>query len=225
VAALPGRWPKVAWLSTAAGGVRRTAVVTVLPRSYDAAVDAGGLATRGRGALVRVALTTIAATALVVALYYVLPVQPLHGSPLLRTTVGIAAFVAVLAFEVRAISRHRDPVARAVRAMAIVIPFFIVDFAWIYLTLSWSHPDALGGTLTRTEALYFTVTVLSTVGFGDITPKTDVARIIVIIQMVLDLLVLGVVVRLIFDTARHRSGQVHADQGGESGGPPADQRP
>ena len=197
----------------------------MLPHGYDAAVDAGGPTTRGRGELVRVALTAIAATGLVVALYYVLPVQPPHGSPLLRTAVGVAAFAAVLAFEVRAILRSRDPVPRAVRAMAIVIPFFIADFAWIYLTVSWSRPDALGGTLTRTEALYFTVTVLSTVGFGDITPKTDVARIIVTIQMVLDLLVLGVVARLILDTARRRSSQIRADQSGETGEPPAGRGP
>ena len=106
-----------------------------------------------------------------VALYYVLPVQPPHQSPLLRTAVGVAVFAAVLAFEVRAIVRHRDPVARAVRAMAIVIPFFVAVFAWIYLTLSWSDPAALGGSMTRTEALYFAVTVLSTVGFGDITRR------------------------------------------------------
>ena len=197
----------------------------VLPHGYDTAVDAGGPTTSGRGELVRVVLTAIAATGLVVALYYVLPVQPVHGSPLLRTAVGVALFAAVLAFVVRAIVRHRDPVARAVRAMAIVIPFFVAVFAWIYLTMSWSDPAALGGRLTRTEALYFTVTVLSTVGFGDITPKTDVARIIVIIQMVLDFLVLGVVVRLIIDTARRRSSQIRADQDGESGGTATGPRP
>lgn len=187
-------------------------------RDYDAAVQGGGSATGGPGGLVRVGLTAVAATGLVVVLYYVLPVQPPHQSPLLRTAVGIAAFAAVLAVEVRAIVRHRDPVARAVRAMAIVLPFFIAVFSWIYLTFSWSDSAALGGRLTRTEALYFTVTVLSTVGFGDITPKTDVARIIVIIQMVLDFLVLGVVVRLIIDTARRRSSQIRADQGREPGG-------
>ena len=196
----------------------RAAVVTVLARRYDAAVQGGGSATGGPGGLVKVGLTAITTTGLVVALYYVLPVQPPHQSPLLRTATGVVLFAAVLAFEVRAIVRHRDPVARAVRAMAIVIPFFIADFAWIYLTLSWAQPAALGGRLTRTEALYFTVTVLSTVGFGDITPKTDMARIIVTIQMVLDLLVLGVVVRLILDTARRRSSQIRADQGRASGG-------
>jgi voltage-gated potassium channel len=185
----------------------------------------GRSAAGGPGGLVRVSLTAVAATGLVVALYYVLPVQPPHQSPLLRTAVGVAVFAAVLAFEVRAIVRARDPVARAVRAMAIVIPFFVAVFAWIYLTLSWSDPAALGGALTRTEALYFTVTVLSTVGFGDITPKTDVARLIVIIQMVLDFLVLGVVVRLILDTARRRSGQIRADQGPESDGTATGPRP
>jgi len=86
---------------------------------------AGGSATGGPGGLVKVGLTAITTAGLVVALYYVLPVQPPHQSPLLRTAVGIAVFAAVLAFEVRAIVRHRDPLARAVRAMAIVIPFFM----------------------------------------------------------------------------------------------------
>jgi hypothetical protein len=39
---------------------------------------------------------------------------------------------------------------------------------------------AVGGRLlTRTDALYFTVTVFSTVGFGDITAKTETARLVV----------------------------------------------
>ncbi len=206
-------------------GERAAVVVMVRARDYDAAVQGGESATRSRGGLARVVLTAITTTGLVVALYYILPVQPPHGSPLLRTAVGIAAFAAVLAFEVRAIARHRDPVARAVRAMAVVIPFFIADFAWIYLTVSWSQPAALGGTLTRTQALYFTVTVLSTVGFGDITAKTDVARIIVTIQMMLDLLVLGVVVRLITEAARRRSSQIRADPGREPGGSATDPAP
>jgi Ion channel len=36
-----------------------------------------------------------------------------------------------------------------------------------------------GEPLTRTGALYFTVTVFSTVGFGDITGKTEAARLVV----------------------------------------------
>ncbi len=47
-----------------------------------------------------------------------------------------------------------------------------------------------------------TVTVLSTVGFGDITPKTEVAQLqlVTTVQMLVDLVV-GVVVPLILTTA------------------------
>jgi len=61
--------------------------------------------------------------------------------------------------------------------------------------------DADGGAfsepLSRTDALYFTITVFSTVGFGDITPKTDLARVATMVQMLTDLLVVGLVLHLI----------------------------
>ncbi len=85
--------------------------------------------------------------------------------------------------------------------MATIIPLFLVVFAWIYLTMSASSAAAFGMHLTRTSALYFTVTVFSTVGFGDITPKTDPARIVAMVQMLADLAVLAVVVRLILGAA------------------------
>ena len=44
--------------------------------------------------------------------------------------------------------------------------------------------------LTRTDALYFTVTVFSTVGFGDISPKSEAARVVLIVQMLADLVLL-----------------------------------
>src|ERR1019366_1970348 len=55
--------------------------------------------------------------------------------------------------------------------------------------------------LTRSSALYFTVTVFSTVGFGDITAKTDVARLVVTVQMLADLAVVAVVIRLMLGAA------------------------
>ena len=51
--------------------------------------------------------------------------------------------------------------------------------------------------MTRTDALYFTVTVFSTVGFGDITAKTEAARLVVTGQMIADLVVIGLAVKVI----------------------------
>ena len=50
--------------------------------------------------------------------------------------------------------------------------------------------------LTRTDSLYFTVTVFATVGFGDITATSQTARLIVTVQMILDLIVLGLGIRV-----------------------------
>ena len=85
--------------------------------------------------------------------------------------------------------------------MATVIPLFLIVFAWTYLTLSHSDPAAFASPLTRTDSLYFTVTVFSTVGFGDIAPKTEAARLVTTVQMLADLAVIAVVVRLILGVA------------------------
>jgi hypothetical protein len=61
--------------------------------------------------------------------------------------------------------------------------------------------------MTRTDALYFTVTVFATVGFGDITAKTEAARLVVTGQMIVDLVTIALVVKVIVDAAkRGRSG-------------------
>jgi voltage-gated potassium channel len=60
-----------------------------------------------------------------------------------------------------------------------------------------AEPDNFNvDSLTRTDSLYFTVTVFATVGFGDITATSQGARMVVIAQMILDLLVLGLVVKV-----------------------------
>jgi hypothetical protein len=46
------------------------------------------------------------------------------------------------------------------------------------------------------------VTVLSTVGFGDITAQSDASRLLVTIQMLLDLALIAIVVRVFYATAR-----------------------
>ena len=51
--------------------------------------------------------------------------------------------------------------------------------------------------LTRIDSIYFSATVFATVGFGDITAKGQGTRVLVTIQMMLDLVVVGLVVRLV----------------------------
>jgi voltage-gated potassium channel len=155
-----------------------------------------------RSHILNTGLRAIATASIVLALYFTLPIvhRP-HESIALRLAVAIALFVADLLFEIRQITRHDRPMLRATVAMATVIPLFLVLFSWIYLTMSSSDPAAFGGHLSRVSALYFTVSVFSTVGFGDITPKTDVARLVTSVQMMADLAVIALVVRLILAAA------------------------
>ena len=61
--------------------------------------------------------------------------------------------------------------------------------------------------------MYFSSTVLTTVGFGYVTAKTEAARILVTVQMMLDLVVIGLVVRLVLNAIKvNQSNRVTADR-------------
>jgi voltage-gated potassium channel len=160
------------------------------------------LRTFERSHVVQTGVRAMATAALLVIVYFVVPIEHRpHQSVVLRLGVALALFVAILANEIRLISSHERPMLRATVAMATIIPLFLILFAWIYLTMSHADPGAFGNSLSRSSALYFTVTVFSTVGFGDITAKTDVARLVVTVQMLADLAVVAVVIRLILGAA------------------------
>jgi len=167
-----------------------------------------------RSHLVKTLVRAVVSAVLLVVLYYVFPIEHReHQSVALRLSAALVVFSIVLAVEVRQIAKHDHPMLRAGVAMATIIPLFLVLFAWIYLTMSTSSPAAFGVPLTRTSALYFTITVFSTVGFGDITPKTDPARIVAMVQMLSDLAVLAVVVRLILGAATRGMARLRTSDG------------
>jgi hypothetical protein len=85
---------------------------------------------------------------------------------------------------------------RAVGALATTAPLFLLLFAATYFLMAKTSPASFTDHLTRTDALYFTVTTFSTVGFGDITAVSQSARLVVTAQMILDLLILGLGIRV-----------------------------
>ncbi len=145
-------------------------------------------------ALLRPVLT---AAALVVA-YYVLPMdQPFSARTVITLSIGLLAVSGLVAWQTRTITRSPYPRLKGVEALATVFPLFLLLFAAAYFLMARSQSDFFSEPLTRTDALYFTVTVFSTVGFGDITPKTQGARCAVMVQMFGGMVLLGVAVRVI----------------------------
>jgi voltage-gated potassium channel len=172
---------------------------------------------RRRLAILRAAGTIALSWVLIVGAFYALPIG--HESGLrafLRLCADIALVGAVFAWQIRRISLAELPELRAVEALGIVVVLFLVAFSAIYLAMSHDAATTFTQPLDHTRALYFTVSVFSTVGFGDITPKTDSARLVVSAQMLLDLVLIGAVVRLLFNAARSR-----ISPAGPEGGSPA----
>jgi len=143
-------------------------------------------------------LRAAGSTVVLVTLYYLLPMD--HASTGTAATIlvcGLLLFIGLVAFQVRSILRSPFPGLRAVEALAISVPLFMLLFASVYVVMADLSTSSFGEHLTHTDGLYFAVTVFSTVGFGDITAKSQVARVVVMVQMIADLLVLGLGIRIV----------------------------
>jgi len=139
----------------------------------------------------------------IVAIYYVEPFggKTLGTDTLVRVAVAGIAFVAVLGWQMREILRAQMPGLRALQAVVIAVALFITGFAALYLTLS-NDSGGFSEHLNSTGALYFSITLFSSVGFGDITPTSDLTRLIVCTQMLGDLVFLATVARLFFGASK-----------------------
>ena len=178
------------------------AVMLRAARPYEA------LTARERRRLVgKATLRTLATMAVLVTLYYVLPfdddVDPVMVAEI---TLGCGVLAVVIVLQVRKVSASPYPGIRAVEALAFTVPVYVLLFATTYFVMEHTAGSSFTESLTRTDALYFGVTTFVTVGYGDIAAKSESARVVVTVQMVLDLLLLGLVVR-VFLNAIKRSQQ------------------
>ena len=144
-----------------------------------------------------------ASVTLLVLVYYTIPLdRPLNAATWIGFGLGLVAFAAVIAWQERAILNSDVPRLRAVQAVAFGLPLLLLLFASTYLRISRASPDSFSEALGRTDALYFTVTVFATVGFGDIVPRSDLARILTMFQMLTGLVVVGLVAKILLDAVQ-----------------------
>jgi hypothetical protein len=157
-----------------------------------------------RRAVLTTTIRSVLAFAVVLGVYFLLPVGAWGGDGLsvVRLVLGILLFAGVLAWQVRQILRSRVPALQAVEALIVAIPTFIVVYAGTYVSISAAVPDSFSQPIGKTDALYFTVVTLGTVGYGDIAPVTTAARMAVSSQVLLDLVLIGLVIRLLAGAAR-----------------------
>ncbi len=160
-----------------------------------------------RSALVWGVLRVLVSLAVLLAVYFLAPLDGLRMVPLGITLASACALlVGIGIWQVGSIAQSEYPRLRGAEALGVTVGLYVLLFAAIYFVMAIQDPSSFtGGALTRVDALYFTVTAFSSVGFGDISPLSQTARLTVTIQMVLNLLVLGAGIRVFVGAARRHS--------------------
>jgi multisubunit Na+/H+ antiporter MnhB subunit len=145
------------------------------------------------------------------------PEEP--GVDLAGPIVVIVAFAALYIWyfrrQLKKIKRSKFPQLAAVEALILIATMFLAVFAAIYVMESTANPAAFSEDLDHFTAYYFALTILATVGFGDITPVSNVARATAMVQMAIDIAFIAVLVRIISSVAANT---IKSRSGGNSNG-------
>jgi hypothetical protein len=163
------------------------------------------LTPKQRRALIRRALLRPALTAgLLLLMYSVVPLTNYDKRrDWILLVVVLVAFGLVVYWQINRILDSDRPVLQGLEALAAAMPIYLLGFSALYFEMAAGDPELFSEPLSRTAAVYFTVTVFATVGFGDITPTTDLSRAIVTGQIMCNLFVIGLGGRVLYGVVRH----------------------
>jgi hypothetical protein len=114
------------------------------------------------------------------------------ASRMIWTVVALIAAGGALSFAFRARSIDREHVYAALSAYLLAGVFF-GSFYWV---LEEIHPGSftVSGEISPSSAIYFSFVTLATLGYGDIVPRTDIARGLAIVEGVGGQLFLAVLI-------------------------------
>ena len=155
----------------------------------------------------------------VLAVYYAVPVGRLpSGAGVAFSVVGVVGgavllvWLAVRQLQLLAAGERTDGTVRLdglVLLVVVVVPLFAVG----YLVLEKADSDQFASLSTKTDALYFSLSTLATVGFGDVHATGQLARGLVTLQIAFDLVFVGALVSVV-------TGQIRARSARRTGQPP-----
>jgi voltage-gated potassium channel len=138
------------------------------------------------------------------AVYYTFPVGEDSDHPLfLGVVVGVLGVVALawaIAGQVR--RQLEGGTTNSVRTLVTLLGLVVMAFSMAFFSLAEWRTNEMDGLETRTDALYFTMVTMATIGFGDIHAQGQWARGLVMVLIVFNFVFVGALVSIL-------SGRVH----------------
>ena len=128
--------------------------------------------------------------------------DPRVSIPVTLLLIGMVIYGLVLRWQLKRVVKSKRPGLVATESLILSAGLFIAIFSAIYVIIEGDSPGSFTEPIDHFTAAYFTLTVLATVGFGDITAVTDTARFIVMVQMALGLGFLAIIIKVFTGAAQ-----------------------
>ncbi len=149
-------------------------------------------------------VVTVLLIAAAVVVYFQLPVpgQMRKGYWELMFGLGVVALALLILLAVHRLLRSGEP-AR-LRGLILMLTLTVLFFSWMDESVA-ALPGQFVELHDKTDSLYFNISTLATVGFGDVHASGELARGAVTLQIVFNLVFLGAAVSLISGYFRARA--------------------
>jgi hypothetical protein len=135
----------------------------------------------------------------VLVAYYAFPVD-FDRAPgfviisLVLTLAGLALIAWTMVSELGHL--RRGEASRSLPVLAMLILLLVMSFSLAFFLLEHASPGQIASLHTRTDALYFTLSTMATVGYGDVHAEGQAARALVSAVIAFDVVVVASLVRL-----------------------------
>jgi voltage-gated potassium channel len=163
---------------------------------------------------------TAALIAVITVIYYVLPVPRSkdEASWSLLFGIGLGVLGVLIVLGIARLLRAGE--TTRVRALILLLCLTVLFFSYADVAVA-EIPGQFVSLHTKTDGLYFSVSTLATVGFGDVHASGQLARVAVTLQIVFNLVFLGAAIATISgmwkERARRRASGGHVGPGQASG--------
>lgn len=151
-------------------------------------------------------LEIVVVLAVAVGAYFLVPVSAeARGSEWLRVVLGLGLLLVLVVLVLRQVLLQIQHPDRRLDGLVVAIVVSVCGFALLFFAIATHRDDQFVGIQTRIDALYYTMSTLLTVGYGDVHATGQAARALVLLQMVFNVVVIATAVTTLSNQVRSRA--------------------